>query len=157
MWFDNCAYGSATGWVGFRWPWPKPALWQACFLTEAWFFHQGNVGRDGLMVAVNLNQWNTAKKEWLNRDHWFFTPSKVSQLVDVDIAPLILCKSCDIAKRGAFIRVILHQIPFTRSKGIKQLHNEKRCVFKFLRVKRVIAHCFGNDGNKFCFFHMGKG
>ena len=41
------------------------------------FFHEGNVGRDGLMVAVNLN-------------HGYAMKAEVGQLVDADIAPLVL-------------------------------------------------------------------
>jgi hypothetical protein len=126
--------------VGYRWPWPKPALWQACFLAEVWFFHQGDIGSDGLVVAVNLN-------------HGYTTESKVGQLVDADIAPLVLDKSCDIAKRDVLIRVVFREKPSAWSKRIKEFHDEYWRVFEFLRAHGVIAHFFGDDGKEACFFH----
>lgn len=140
MWFYNCASGSETGWVGYRWPWPKPALWQAGFLNKVRFFHEGNVGRNGFMVAVNLN-------------HGYAMKSEVGQLVDADIAPFVLDKSCDIAERNSVVRVVLREKPCTWSKGVKEFDDEYGRVFEFLRTHRVIAHFFGDGGKEACFFH----
>ncbi len=130
--FYNCASGSETGWVGYRWPWPKPALWQAGFLNKVRFFHEGDVGRNGFMVAVNLN-------------HGYAIKSEGVQLVDADIAPLVINESCDIAKGDSLIRVVLREKPCTWSKGVKEFHDKYWRVFEFLRTHRVIAHFFGDD------------
>lgn len=126
--------------MGFRCSWPKPALWQAGFLNKMRFFHEGNVGSNGLVVAVNLN-------------HGYAMKTEVGQLVNADIAPFILEESCDVAKGDSFIRVVLREKPSTWSKGVKEFHDEYGRVFEFLGAHGVIAHFFGDDGKEACFFH----
>lgn len=107
-------------------------------------FREGDIGRDGFVVTVNLY-------------HGYAMKSEVGQLVNADIAPLVCDKSCDIPKGCAFFGVVLGQIPCAWSKGIKQPHHENRCVFQLLGAKRVIAHFLGDGGNKACFLHRVEG
>ena len=84
-------------------------------------------------------------------------PAKFHEFVYREATPFVIDEACDIAEPDAGFRVVLGDVPATRSSDIEELGNKAGII---LAVLRVVAVTFGKVCERFeklCLGHSVKG